>query len=125
MEQILLWKTGKRSQSCNDCLLVGLICRYAAQRSLPEKDAMQNIHNVSATIVNGVTTINFVRDKITNDSDGDLNLDACRFILFAWGDNVDFNTGVIQYHGVNQRSASNELICFPSATFCPKKCNVQ
>ena len=114
-----MWKTGKHSQSR---LCISMFNRYAAQRSTPEMDAMQNIHNVSANIINGVTTINFVRDKITNDSDGDLNLDACHFVLFAWGDNVDFNTGVIQYHGFNQRSASTELICFPSATICPKKC---
>ena len=124
-EQILSWKTGKRYHSYNDCVLVGLIHRYATQRSLPETDAMQNIYNVSATIINGVTTINFVRDKITNDSDADLNLNVCRFVLFAWGDDVDFNTGVIRYHGLNQRSASNELICFPSAKICPNKCNVQ
>lgn len=96
--------------------------RYAVQQSLPQKDTIQNIHNISATVINGVTTIKFVRDKRTNDSNGDLNLNACRFVLFAWGDNVNVNTGIIQYHGPTQRNASDELICFPSATFCPRKC---
>ena len=80
---------------------------------------MQNIDNVSITIIDGVTIMSFVRDKITNDSDGDLNLNVCRFILFAWGNDIDFNSGIIRYQGF---SASSELICFPSSAVCPKKC---
>lgn len=98
--------------------------RYAVRQSLPQKDAIQNINNISATKIDGITTLEFVRDKITNDSNGDLNLNMCRFVLFAWGDNVDINTGTIQYHGMAQRNASDNLICFPPAAFCPRKCKM-
>lgn len=94
------------------------------QRSLPHKDTMQNIYNISATKIDEVTTMEFVRDKTTNDSDGDVNLNACRFVLFAWGDNVDIDTETIEYHGMTQRNVSDTLICFPSAAFCPIKCKM-
>ena len=105
-------------------MCIDIFIRYAVQRSLPQKDAVQNIYNISAAKIDGVTTIEFVRDKTTNDSNGDINLNTCRFVLFAWGDNVDINTGTIQYHGMAQRNASDTLICFPSAAFCPIKCKM-
>jgi len=80
---------------------------------------MQNIDMVSITIIDGITIMSFVRDKITNDSDSDLNLNACRFILFAWGNDINFNSGIVQYQRFN---ASSELICFPSSAVCPEKC---
>ena len=65
---------------------------------------------------------NFLVIKSQGDSNKDLTLNVCRFLLFAWNGNVDINTGVIQYHGVQNRAASDTLICFPSLSLCPERC---
>ena len=82
---------------------------------------MQSVDNIFASFVNGVTTVQFSRNKITEDSNEDLTLSVCRFLLFANG-NVDINTGVIQYHGHQNRAFSDTLICFPSLSLCPERC---
>ena len=83
---------------------------------------MQSVDNIFASFVNGVTTVQFSRNKITGDSNKDLTLSVCRFLLFAWNGNVDINTGVIQYHGHQNRAFSDTLICFPSLSLCPERC---
>ena len=83
---------------------------------------MQNVNNTSVSFVDGVTTVQFSRDKITGDSDRDLNLTVCRFLLFAWSGSADIDTGVIQYHGNQNRAFSDTLICFPSSSVCPERC---
>ena len=83
---------------------------------------MQNVDNVSALFVEGVTTVQFSRDKITGDSDRDLSLSVCRFLLFAWSGNANIDTRVIQYHGVQNRTFSDTLICFPTSSLCPERC---
>ena len=88
----------------------------------PPRDPIQNVDNASASFVNGVTTITFSRDKVTGDSDRDLSLSVCCFLLYAWSGNADINTGVIQYHGNQNRAASDTLICFPSSSLCPERC---
>ena len=72
--------------------------------------------------MNGITTVEFSRDKITRDTDRDLTLSVCRFLLYAWSGNADINTRVIQYHGIQNRAASDTLICFPSPSLCPERC---
>ena len=88
----------------------------------PPQDPMQNVDNPSASFVNGITTVQFSRDKITGDSDRDLTLSVCRFLLFAWSGNTDIDTGVIQYHRIQNRAFSDILICFPSPSLCPERC---
>ena len=70
----------------------------------------------------GITRVQFSRDKITNDSNRDLNLVVCRFLLFAWSGNANINTRVIQFHGSDNDDVSNTLICFPSPSLCPERC---
>ena len=70
----------------------------------------------------GVTVIRFFRDLLTNDTDQDLDLSICHYLLFAWGDNVDVATREIQYHGSSNRAVSDAPVCFPSTGFCPEKC---
>ena len=83
---------------------------------------MQNIDNVFASFVDGVTTVQFSRNKTTDDSDKDLSLSMCRFLLFAWSGNANILTGVIQFHGSQNQAVSDTSICFPSPLFCPERC---
>ena len=88
----------------------------------PPRDPIQNVDNFSASFMEGVTIVQFSRDKITGDSDRDLTLSVCRFLLYAWSGNADIDTGVIQYHGNQNRISSDTLICFPSSSLCPERC---
>ena len=94
-------------------------CRYATARAEPPIDASQDISNISASIQDGVTTINFVRPLASTDSD-DLSLDVCRFFLYAYSGSVIYgNPNVISYHGFTNRGATSEMICLPSPAECP------
>ena len=88
----------------------------------PPQDSVQNVDNASASFVDGVTTVQFSLAKITGDSDRDLSLSVCRFLLFAWSGDANIDTGVIQYHGVQNRAFSDTLICFPASSLCPERC---
>ena len=72
--------------------------------------------------MNGITTVQFSRNKVTGDVNRDLSLSVCRFLLFAWSGDVNINTGVIQYHGFQNRAFTDTLICFPSPSICPERC---
>ena len=72
--------------------------------------------------MNGITTVQFSRNKVTGDVNRDLSLSVCRFLLFAWSGDVNINTGVIQYHGIQNRAFTDTLICFPSPSICPERC---
>jgi len=89
--------------------------------SSPVIDTVQNIDDASASFANGMTTVTFSRDKITNDIQQDVTLDQCRYFLYEWGGNVNINSRVIDSQG-SSFDASTELLCFPSATVCPEKC---
>jgi len=82
---------------------------------------VQNVDDASASFANGVTTVTFSRDKLTNDIQQDISLDICRYFLYAWGGDVNINTRVIGNHG-SRFNRSTELFCFPVADFCPEKC---
>ena len=96
--------------------------RYAKNRIEPPQDSVQNIDSTSASFVDGVTTVQFSRDKITNDSDKDLSLSMCHFLLFAWSGNANISSGVIQFHGSQNQAISDTLVCFPSPSLCPERC---
>ena len=83
---------------------------------------MQNVDSTFASFVDGITTLQFSRDKITGDSNRDLTLSVCRFLLFAWNGNANIHTGVIQYHRDQNRTSTDILICFPSQSLCPERC---
>ena len=96
--------------------------RYAADRAQPPRDAIQNINSGSASFVNGITTVEFSRNKVTNDSEDDLSLNVCRYLLYAWSGDANINTGVIQFHGTQNQGVSETLLCFPSSSLCPERC---
>lgn len=98
------------------------IFRYAVARAQPLQDTIQNIDDASASFIDGNTIVEFSREKVTNDTDQDITIDVCRYVLFAWGDSVNFGTQEIQYHGTNRRNVSETLICFPSEILCPEQC---
>ena len=83
---------------------------------------MQNVDNPSASFVDGVTAIQFSRDKVTGDSEDDLSLSVCRYLLYAWSGNVNIETGVIQFHGSQNQTVSETLLCFPTPSLCPERC---
>ena len=93
-----------------------------ARTQRPPRDAIQNVDDESASLVNGNTIVEFSRDKITNDPDDDITLDVCRYVLFAWGDNVNVGAQEIRNHGSSRRNVSETLLCFPSESLCPERC---
>ena len=87
-------------------------------RLQPTRDPIQNVDDISASFENGVTTVSFTRDKITNDPTRDIRINRCVYFLYAWSGDANINTGVIQYHGTIHRNVSRTLICLPSGSFC-------
>lgn len=88
----------------------------------PPRDTIQNVDNSSASFVNGITTVTFSREKITNDRSQDIQINRCLYFLYAWSGNANINTGNIQFHGTRNQDVSDALICLPSASFCPERC---
>ena len=76
--------------------------------------------------MDGILTVHvqFSRDKITGDTNGDLSLHLCHYLLFAWSGNASIEAGIIQFHGSQNRAVTNTLICFPSSSLCPEKCEI-
>lgn len=94
-------------------------CRYATARAEPPIDASQDISNTSASIQDGITTINFIRPLTSMDSN-DLSLNVCRYFLYAYGGSVIYisgNLNIIGYH--SSRGVISEMICLPSPAECP------
>ena len=89
-------------------------------RSSPPADESQDLTFASALHENGVTSVIFSRERVTNDSN-DVPLDQCVYFLYAWGGTVDVNTQVIQQH--MYREASRDMICLPSSIDCPSEWN--
>ena len=83
---------------------------------------MQNVNNTFASLVDGVTTVRFSRDKVTGDSEDDLSLSVCRYLLYAWGGNANILTEVIQIHDSQNTAVSDTLLCFPAPSLCPERC---
>ena len=96
--------------------------RYATDRAQPPRDVIQNVNDGSASFVDGITTVEFSRDKVTGDSEDDLSLNVCRYLLYAWSGDANINTGVIQFHGTQNQGVSDTLLCFPSSSLCPERC---
>ena len=98
-----------------------LTLRFAFQRAQPPIDASQDITDISASHVSGVTTVTFIRPRNSGDSN-DISLDVCRFFLFAFGGTVfNFDTQDVGYHGLNRRLISPERICIPTFAECSGK----
>ena len=85
------------------------LCRYAEDQLEPSQDPVQNVDRAFASFVDGITIVQFSRNKITGDSNKDLTLNVCRFLLFAW-------------NGNQNRASTDTLICFPSQSLCPERC---
>ena len=76
------------------------------------------------SIVDGILTVQFYCDKITGDTSGDLSLHVCCYLLFAWSGNASIETGIIQFHGSQNRAVTYTLICFSSSSLCPEKLEI-
>ena len=98
-------------------LLCTLFFRYATTYAQPVKDAQQDIKDVSVTHADGVTTLQFTRQRVTGDSQ-DLPLDSPFYFLFAWNGPIS-GVEMIGYHGFTTRAASTDLVTLPTAQECP------
>ena len=94
--------------------------RFASSQSRPPADVLQDIMNASAAHENGVITVGFSRESVTNDPN-DIPLDQCVYFLYAWGGMFDIMAQQIDYHGFNNREASSTMICLPSSSDCPSE----
>ena len=83
-----------------------------------------NVDNAFASFVDGILMVQFSRDKITGDTNGDLSLHVCHYLLFAWSGNATIETGIIQFQGSQNRAVTDTLICFSSSSLCPEKCEI-
>ncbi len=77
--------------------------------------------NASAAHENGVITVRFSRERVTNDSK-DMPLDQCVYFLYAWGGMFNITAQQIDNHGSSNREASSTMICLPSSSDCPSEC---
>ena len=94
--------------------------RFASARSRPPADDSQDITDASAVHENGVTTVIFSRERVTNDAN-DVSLDQCVYFLYAWGGTFDVNTQMIEPHGYGNREPSGTTVCLPSSSDCPSE----
>ena len=75
---------------------------------------------VSATIENGYAIIRFTRLIDTGDGEDDIDLTTCRYILWAYGGTVEFDTpGPSGPHARTTRGVFSEQLCLPSFALCP------
>lgn len=93
-----------------------MYCRYATEQSRPPVDSQQDIANVSVTVEEGVTTIEFARERDTGDADRDFTLDQCRYFLWA------FNGGVGDYADPTSITRHDFRGVFPNRYCIPDGC---
>ena len=87
---------------------------------LPPLDERQDISVLSVTTNDGYTTISFTRHVDTGDDEDDIDLTMCRYILWAYGGMVDFDTpGPSSPHTPTTRGVFTEQLCLPNITSCP------
>lgn len=90
------------------------IYRYNTARTLPPYDSIQNFYDREVEVEDGKTTISFNRLIVTNDTDDDISLDECRYVLWAYGGPVtsygsDGNEGV--FGGHTDKGVFSDKIC--------------
>ena len=84
---------------------------------MPPVDEQQDIEMTAITTENGVTTVQFRRQRDTGDSMDDLTLDVCQYFLYAWGGTFDTNNpSSLGIH--SHREASPYQVCIPPDTIC-------
>lgn len=56
---------------------------------MSQLDAQQDIEDTSTELSNGLLTVNFTRPIVSTDNDQDIDLDACRYLVWTYGGIVD------------------------------------
>ena len=77
--------------------------------------------NVTTMIeyVDGITQLKFTRPRVTVD---DRPLTMPVFLIFAWGNTVDYDANSIGQHAMNNRAFSTASFVFPDLpSKCPRK----
>jgi hypothetical protein len=93
--------------------------RFATARAEPAIDTQQDIEVLSATHVDGVTSIEFLRPLTTTDTRSDFDLAlGSYFMLYAWGGRAVSN-GRITQHPSDSRFVSAQPFDFTTAQIIP------
>ena len=88
---------------------------------MPFLDESNDLTATNAINIDGYTTISFTRAVDTGDDD-DIDLTMCRYILWAYGGIVDFDTpGLLSGH--TRRGVFSEQLCLPDIATCPGGCS--
>ena len=92
-----------------------LTCRYAFDYIIPRYDANQSLRNTSISLTNGIMTMSFVRDIISDDSD-DISINKCVYILSSWGGSVTTFTSPAQFNRHTATQVFTTQICLDQCT---------
>ena len=91
-----------------------------SERILPSLDPVQDLMNTTVERVDGRAMISFTRARVTSEvAPIDIALDHPVYLLWAIGNNLNFDPLNIAYHGTVNRGVSFQMIEFPSAAECP------
>lgn len=92
--------------------------RYATGRSMPPIDSESNLDSTRVTRENGYTTISFIRDRDTGDSE-DLSLNDNLFFVYGWGGPVlSFEDMTIGQHPTTPIITNTRVVLLDSSE-CP------
>ena len=83
-------------------------------RARPPFDDSQDITNRVVGVDDGVTTISFTRPIVSDDNDDDLDLDECRYVIWAYGGTVtSYGTNGMNgvFGGHSERGVFPNRIC--------------
>ena len=92
--------------------------RFASIRAMPPIDAVDHLTQTAVFVSDGDIVIQFTRPRDSESTD-DISLDQCRFLLFAFSGTFNIGANTIGYHGITNRVASSEVVCFPNDITCP------
>ena len=92
----------------------------------PRYDANQDIMNASASLSNGLLTVNFTRPIIIiiiwqNATTEDVSLDDCRFIGFAYGGIAESFVSPVNISGPMSIGLFDRQICLQTCQFSEGK----
>ena len=72
--------------------------RYIKSYRLPSVDPINNVHLVSGSYVNGITSLQFYRAINTSDDQNDISLHGCHYLMYAIGGSYNNITKDIGIH---------------------------
>ena len=95
-----------------------LLCRYLdrSQDQPPTVDAQQDITNTKIMRNGDVTSMKFIRPRVSTDTSGnDVNLDGCRYFGWVYGDTVYNYSDPTTISRPTRQGAFSDRICVPES----------